>query len=222
MTDKMYRIARMTDLAAIGEDMTFADMQQLVAVAREFHPYGVFGLNCFTGWLIDELRGTDTMACGGLGGSNTGFEPTFLKVAEAREYVQMGCGDVDLIMNLVYLRSGMYDEALADLKAVRAAVPNIMKVIIETPYLKDEKLIKTACDIVIESGADFVKTSTGVFGPTTVEQVKLVKEHVGERIKVKAAGGIASVAMIDELIAVGVDRIGLGSAKFARFCRENG
>ena len=60
----MYQIARMTDLAAISEDMTFADMQDLVSVARKYHPKGVFGLNCFTKWLIDELRDTDTFAGG--------------------------------------------------------------------------------------------------------------------------------------------------------------
>ena len=115
----------------------------------------------------------------------------------------------DTVINLCDLKNGRYDLILSELKALKAACGNhILKVIIETCLLTDEEKIKM-CEVVTESGADYIKTSTGFStGGATPHDVALFKAHVGPNVKIKAAGGISSIADAEEFINLGADRLG--------------
>ncbi len=212
-------IAHILDAVAIGKEHNFKDMELLVAAAKKYDFHLIYGLNCFYPYLLKELKGSATIVGGGIASVSTGFEPTEQKVFAAKAYIDMGCGEVDMVMNLTYLRSGMEDYALEELKRIREVVPTTLKVIIEAPLLSDEQ-VKTACEIVVHSGADFVKTGTGFFGPTTLETVRQVRDAVNGRIQVKAAGGIMGYETVNAMLEMGVTRIGMGYKKAAAMLDE--
>ncbi|MEM2537004.1 MAG: deoxyribose-phosphate aldolase, partial [Candidatus Bathyarchaeia archaeon] len=139
-----------------------------------------------------------------------------IKAFEAVKAVEDGACELDMVMNLSALKSGDYELVKRDIEAV-VAVKRIssditVKVIIETPLLTDEEKI-TACKIVKEAGADFVKTSTGLFGGgATVEDVRLMRQVVGKNFGVKAAGGIRTYADAVAMIEAGANRIGTSTA----------
>ena len=113
------------------------------------------------------------------------------------------------MINVGHLKSGRYDEILAELKALKAACGDkILKVIIETCLLTNAEKIKM-CELVTLSGADYIKTSTGFStGGATREDVALFAAHIGEGVKIKAAGGIASLKDAEDFINLGADRLG--------------
>ncbi|MHA1505594.1 MAG: deoxyribose-phosphate aldolase [Candidatus Asgardarchaeia archaeon] len=145
-----------------------------------------------------------------------GSLPTELKVSEVEWCIENGADEVDMVMNIGALKSGKYDVVKKDIEeVVKAAKGKIVKVILEVPLLTRDEVIK-ACEIVKETGAHYVKTSTGFKGfkgwrPTTVEDVKLLKECVGDKLKVKAAGGIRTAEQAIAIIEAGAERIGTSS-----------
>ncbi|MCR5100286.1 MAG: deoxyribose-phosphate aldolase [Butyrivibrio sp.] len=143
-----------------------------------------------------------------------GYSCTASKVSEAVEAQKDGASEIDTVVNIGDVKSGRFDEVLTELKEIKKACgETTLKVIIETCYLTDEEKIKL-CKIVTEARADFIKTSTGFgTGGATVEDVRLMKENVGENVKVKAAGGINTIDDAKAMIEAGADR--LGSSKVA-------
>jgi len=137
-----------------------------------------------------------------------GANTSYIKIEEAREAVRHGAHEVDMVMNIGALKSGYLDFVEREIAAVIHAVTIPVKVIIETSYLThDEKV--TACEMVMRSGAAFVKTSTGFgLGGATPEDVSLMRQVVGTALGVKAAGGIRSYEQAVALIAAGASRIG--------------
>ena len=123
-----------------------------------------------------------------------------------------GADEIDMVINIGYMKSGMYDEVLDDIKAVRkASEGKTLKVIIETCLLTDDEKRK-ACELSEEAGADFVKTSTGFStGGATVEDVALMRSVVGDRLGVKASGGIRDYRTAKAMIEAGATRIGASS-----------
>jgi deoxyribose-phosphate aldolase len=121
-----------------------------------------------------------------------------------------GCGEIDMVMNIGRLKSGEFSEVEEDVKAVaRVVAPLPLKVIIELMYLTHAQ-VEQACRICVESGAAFVKTGTGWANRgTTLEDVKLVKSFVGDRIKIKASGGIRDLATLLEMYRAGARRFGV-------------
>lgn len=220
MTEKALAFARMVDSVAINARNTFDDIKQLVADAKKYHYFLIYGVACFNEYMIEQLKGTDTMVGGAVGNATgVGEEPTEFKVAMAKHWTEIGCGELDMFMNIPMLRSGMYDEVLKEVKAIRAAAPSILKVIIHTPLLTDEE-IKIASQIVVEGGGDFVKTGSGFYGPTTIEAVKIIKDAIGGKCQIKAAGGVQGLPMIEELKALGVTRFGLSNTKTVGIMEE--
>ncbi len=138
-----------------------------------------------------------------------GYSTTAIKVAETKDALQNGADEIDMVINVGRLKDKKYDDLLAEIKAVKAACPhNILKVIIETCLLTDEEKIKM-CEIVSASGADYIKTSTGFStGGATREDIALFKANVTGGLKIKAAGGIRSIADAEDFIALGADRLG--------------
>ncbi|MGP1433478.1 MAG: deoxyribose-phosphate aldolase [Catonella sp.] len=142
-------------------------------------------------------------------GFPNGYATTASKVFMAKDAVNNGAKEVDMVINIGWLKDKKYDELEAEIKAIKEAVGSlVLKVIIETCLLTDEEKIKM-CEIVTKAGADYIKTSTGFStAGATFDDVKLFSEHVGENVKIKAAGGIASLDDAYKFLELGADRLG--------------
>lgn len=142
-------------------------------------------------------------------GFPNGYSTTAVKVAETEDAVANGADEIDMVINVGFVKDRMWDELLSELKAVRAACRGkVLKVIIETCLLtRDEKI--ELCRIVSESGADYIKTSTGFStGGATAEDVDLLRRYTDKRLGVKAAGGISGLEDAERYIALGATRLG--------------
>ena len=142
-----------------------------------------------------------------------GYQVTAAKVTEAKEAIAQGCNEVDMVINITDVKNGLFDKVEEEIRQVKSACGNhILKVIIETCYLTEEEKI-AMCHAVTNAGADYIKTSTGFgTGGATVEDVKLFKEHIGPKVKIKAAGGVSSLEDLKTFIELGCDRIGTSRA----------
>ena len=142
-------------------------------------------------------------------GFPNGNTTTQTKVQEAREALADGADEIDMVINLGMVKEGDYSSVYEEICCLReVSRGKILKVIIETCLLTQEEKIKL-CQVVTKAGADFIKTSTGFAkGGATFEDVRLLREHVGENVKVKAAGGISSVEDAEKFLALGADRLG--------------
>ena len=142
-----------------------------------------------------------------------GAMSTAAKAFEAAEAVRDGADEIDMVIHIGQLKAGNTDYVLEDIKAVKAAIgDHVLKVIIETCLLTEEEKI-TMCRIVTESGAEYIKTSTGFStGGATFDDVRLFAEHVGEGVKIKAAGGIRSREDMEQFLQLGASRLGTSSA----------
>ena len=127
----------------------------------------------------------------------------------AKDAVNNGAKEVDMVINIGWLKVKKYDELEKEIKAIKEAVGSlVLKVIIETCLLTDEEKIKM-CEIVTKAGADYIKTSTGFStAGATFDDVKLFSEHIGKNVKIKAAGGIASLDDAYKFLELGADRLG--------------
>ena len=155
-----------------------------------------------------EYLGGRLPVCTVIGFPN-GYDSTAAKCFEAEDAVKNGADEIDMVINIGWARDGRWEDLLAEIKAVKAACGGrILKVIIECCLLTEAEKIRL-CEIVTESGADFIKTSTGFGGGgATREDVALMAAHVGPKVKIKAAGGIASLEDAADFIALGADRLG--------------
>ena len=142
-------------------------------------------------------------------GFPNGYTTTAAKCFEAADAVKNGAGEIDMVIHLGWVKDRKWDDLLAEIRAVKAACSGrLLKVFVETCFLTQEEKIRL-CGIVTESGADYIKTSTGFgTGGATREDVALFREHVGPGVRIKAAGGIAGLQDAQDLIALGADRLG--------------
>ena len=142
-------------------------------------------------------------------GFPNGYDTTASKVFMAKDAVNNGASEVDMVINIGWLKDKRYDELEAEIRAIKEAVGDkILKVIIETCLLTDEEKIKM-CEIVTKAGADYIKTSTGFSkAGATFDDIKLFSEHVGKNVRIKAAGGISSLEDAYKFLELGADRLG--------------
>ena len=142
-------------------------------------------------------------------GFPNGYSTTASKVFEAADSVENGADEVDMVINIGWVKDGRFDDVLNEIKAVKSACKGkILKVIIETCLLTDEEKIEM-CQIVTDSGADYIKTSTGFSkGGATKEDIILFSENIGKNVKMKAAGGIRSFEDAEAFLELGCDRLG--------------
>lgn len=142
-------------------------------------------------------------------GFPNGYDTTAAKCFEAADAVKNGASEVDMVINVGWVKDGLYDDVLNEIKAVKGHCDGkLLKVIIETCMLTDEEKIEM-CRVVSESGADYIKTSTGFGGGgATREDVALFKAHVAPHVKIKAAGGIADLKDAEDFVNLGADRLG--------------
>lgn len=142
-----------------------------------------------------------------------GYQTTAVKVFEARQAIADGADEVDMVVDLGDVKNGDFAQVTAEIAAVKGAVgAHILKVIVETCYLTEEEKIRL-CECVTEAGADYIKTSTG-FGTAgaRIEDIRLFKEHIGPKVKMKAAGGVKTREDLEMFLAEGCERIGTSSA----------
>lgn len=142
-------------------------------------------------------------------GFPNGYMTTAAKAFEAADAVRNGADEIDMVINLAMVKDRCWDEVAADIAAVRESTQGkVLKVIIETCLLTDEEKIRL-CQIVSDSGADYIKTSTGFStGGATREDVELLRKHSADHLKVKAAGGIKTLEDAEDMIRLGADRLG--------------
>ena len=155
-----------------------------------------------------EYVGDKLPICTVIGFPN-GYSTTAVKAFEAADAVKNGADEIDMVINVGWVKDGKYGDVLNEIKVVKEACGGkILKVIIETCLLTDEEKI-TMCDLVTRSGADFIKTSTGFStAGATFDDIALFKAHVGSHVKIKAAGGISSFEDAEKFIALGANRLG--------------
>ena len=142
-------------------------------------------------------------------GFPNGYDTTAAKCFMAEDAVKNGAGEIDMVINLGWVKDRKWDEVLAEIQAVKAACGGkLLKVIVECCFLTEEEKIRM-CGIVTASGADYIKTSTGFgTGGATREDVALFAKHVGPQVKIKAAGGIATLQDAEDFLRLGASRLG--------------
>ena len=187
------------------------DVQKLCEEAIEHEFYSVCVNGCYVVDAKHLLQGTDVKVAAVVG-FPLGAMTTAAKVFEAKEAVENGANEVDMVINVAKLKDGEFDYVENEIRQIKEAIgDNILKVIIETCYLTDEEKVK-ACELSLVAKADFVKTSTGFgTGGATYEDVKLMKSVVGNNAKVKASGGVRDKETAQKYVELGAERLGTSS-----------
>lgn len=213
-------IQRFIDHTLLAADATKEKIEKLCKEALEYHFASVCVNSCWVKLASEILSGSDVAVCTVVG-FPLGAMDTESKAYEAGKAVADGADEIDMVINIGYLKSGMTTEVLEDIKAVRKATEGrVLKVIIETCLLSDDEK-RIACELSAEAGADFVKTSTGFStGGATEHDVALMRSVVGDKLGVKASGGIRDYKKAKAMIDAGANRIG-ASAGIAIVKEEN-
>jgi deoxyribose-phosphate aldolase len=208
MSNLLLPLNRYFDHAILKSDATEAQVRDACAEAREGHFFGLAVNPCWTELIVSELKDSDVTVVG-VAGFPLGATTTRSKIAEALEAALLGAGEVDMVANIGRIVAGDLQFAEAEIKELRRELPDeiALKVIIEAPTLSVES-IRQATKAAINAGAQFVKTATGFFGATTSESLATVVEANNNQIKVKASGGVRTLAMAEEFIKLGADRLG--------------
>ena len=203
-------VARLIDPSALKIDTSHKDVLDLIEICKKYDFICAFVWPGFSKTLADGLRGTNTQ----LGTSlafPSGQETTAIKVKQAEYFVQLGADEIDMVMNIGFLKSGFYDRVKEDILAVKkVACGTSLKVIVESMLLNDEQLIH-ACKIVMDCGANYVKSGTGFSAnPTTYHHVALMKKTIGNNLRLKVAGGVRNLQTLLNMYVMGANRFGIG------------
>ena len=188
-----------------------SDIQKLCEEAIEHEFYSVCVNGCYVADAKHLLQGTDVKVAAVVG-FPLGAMTTAAKVFEAKEAVENGAGEIDMVINIAKLKDGEFEFVENEIRLIKEAIgDNVLKVIIETCYLTDEEKVK-ACELSLAAKADFVKTSTGFgTGGATYEDVKLMKSVVGDDAKVKASGGVRDKETAQKYVDLGAEGLGTSS-----------
>lgn len=205
---------KLIDHTLLKPEATDQEIKDLCREAKDCAFYSVCINPCHVNLAAQELSGCDVEITAVVG-FPLGASTTKAKAFETEEVCKTGASEVDMVINIGKLKSADYDYVLADIQKVVDAASeygSIVKVILESSLLTEEELVK-GCQLAMEGGAHFVKTSTG-FGPggATVDAVHLMKQTVGDELKIKAAGGIRDYDTAMKMIEAGADRIGASAS----------
>ena len=200
-------ILKHCDHTLLKQESTWAQIQEICDDGLKYHCASV----CIPAAYVRqaaEYVGNDLKICTVIGFPN-GYSTTEVKVFETEDAVRNGADEIDMVINLGWVKDQRWDDLLAEIKAVKeSCAGRILKVIVETCLLTEEEKIRM-CEIVTQSGADFIKTSTGFStGGATRADIALFKAHVGPNVKIKASGGIHSMEDAQALMDLGADRLG--------------
>ena len=195
------------DHTLLSPTATWEEIRALCDEGMEYKTASV----CIPASYVNQAKayvGNKLAICTVIGFPN-GYDTTKAKCFMAADAVEKGADEVDMVINLGWVKDGKFELVLEEIKAVKAACKGkCLKVIIETCLLTKEEKIQM-CRVVTAAGADYIKTSTGFStGGATFEDIALFAENVGENVKIKAAGGIGSIRDAEEFIRLGADRLG--------------
>jgi len=208
MTLTAHALAQMIDHTLLKPEATAADVAALVAEGVEL---GVYSVCVSPSMLPVDAQGLKVaVVCG----FPSGAHASSVKAAEAALAAENGADEVDMVINLGAAKAGDWDGVQADIAAVRQAIGGrVLKVIIESAALSDDEIVR-ACQAAEAARADFVKTSTGFHpaGGASVHAVELMKRTVGDRLSIKASGGIRTLAQAQAMIDAGATRLGMSAA----------
>ena len=211
------QILKMCDHTILASGATWDDVRDVLDDAKKFGTASA----CIPPTYVAAARryvGKRLKICTVIGFPN-GYSTTETKVFECRNAIENGADEIDAVINIGWLKDKKYEEILDELSALRSVCGDkILKVIIETCLLTEDEKIKM-CELVSESGADFIKTSTGFSsGGATPQDIALFKNHIDPSVKIKAAGGISSFEDAERLIMLGADR--LGTSRLVKIMKE--
>ena len=190
---------------------TWEDIKVLCDEAIEYGTASVCVPACYIS-RIHKTYGNKINICTVVG-FPLGYSVTEAKVLETKKAIEDGANEIDMVINISDVKNGDLEKVTKEIAALKEACGDkILKVIIETCYLTEEEKI-AMCKSVTEAGADYIKTSTG-FGTAgaTIEDIRLFKKYIGPNVKMKAAGGVKTIADLEMFINEGCDRIGTSSA----------
>ncbi|MFH1701736.1 MAG: deoxyribose-phosphate aldolase [Candidatus Zixiibacteriota bacterium] len=208
----MIDFARYFDHTLLKPDATES---QIIKLCLEAVKYGFYSVIVNPVWIpvaVKEIN-TTNVKTGSVCGFPLGANTTNIKKSEALLAEQQGANEIDVVANLGWLKSGEFTAVENELTEIRKSLSNstILKVIIETPVLDEDKWLDT-CRAVINSGGDSIKSATGFLGPTPVEHIRKLKEICRDQIQIKAVGGIKSAETARDMIIAGASRIGCSAS----------
>lgn len=214
------KILSMVDHTLLKQESTWEQIKALCDDAIKYQTASV----CIPPSFVREAKeymisqGADIAICTVIGFPN-GYNTTNVKWFETKDAILNGADEIDMVINIGWVKDGKYDAILNEIDKVKEACDGrILKVIIETCLLTEEEKIKM-CEVVSNSKADYIKTSTGFSkAGATFEDVKLMEENMSDRKKIKAAGGISSIADAEKFIELGASR--LGTSRIVKIVKE--
>ncbi len=200
----------MVDHTLLKTDATRGQVSALVAEAKELGAYSV----CVSPSMLPITDDLGHLKVATVCGFPSGNHTAAAKAAEAAESSKLGAHEIDMVINIGYLKESRPEKVVEEIEAVRAVTSGVLKVIIESAALSDEEIV-AACNAAETAGADYVKTSTGYHpaGGATVEAVALMSQTVDGSLGVKASGGIRDWATAQAMVAAGATRLGLSGTR---------
>ena len=203
-------IAFTMDPSALAINASYEDMYEMVEMCKKYDFGCSFTWPAYYPEFSAALKGTNT-AFGASLAFPSGQEPTFIKQSQAEWFMSMDAVEIDMVMNVGWLRSKRFKETTEDILAVRRVIGDTsLKVIIEAMQLTDEEIVN-ACKVCLDASADYVKTGSGFsHDPTTLHHVELIKETIGEQAKIKVAGGVRDLKTLLQMYKRGARRYGIG------------
>ncbi|ANY70126.1 deoxyribose-phosphate aldolase [Paenibacillus sp. BIHB 4019] len=208
----MLNLSGMIDHTLLRADATKAEIAKLTEEAKQYEFASVCVNPTWVAFAAEQLAGSKSKVCTVIG-FPLGASTSTVKAFETGNAIANGADEIDMVINIGALKDGNDDYVEQDIKAVvdAAAGKAIVKVIIETSLLTDEEKVR-ACELAVKAGADFVKTSTGFStGGATAEDVALMRKTVGDKLGVKASGGVRGLDDMKKMIEAGATRIGASS-----------
>ncbi|ADY57577.1 Deoxyribose-phosphate aldolase [Syntrophobotulus glycolicus DSM 8271] len=204
-------LPRIIDISCVKSHHRLEEIDKMIAAAKTHQFICIFALPSFTAYLIEQLKDEPEIMVGGTVGFPSGCDTTAAKVFQAKELLNMGCDELDMVINISQLKSQNDEFVFRDIKAVTdVAEGKPVKAILEVTLLTDEEIVR-ASKIAMEAGVSFIKTSTGWLPePTTVRHIKLIKAAIQNKTKIKAAGGIRDLSILLEMMEAGCSRFGIG------------
>jgi deoxyribose-phosphate aldolase len=205
-------LGRTIELSVLAPDHTLQDVDSACEAAVT---HGLASV-CVAPYVVERavrlLRGTPVKVCGTVG-IPLGYSGLAAKVSETRTAIEAGAAEIDMVINLVAMKSGRYGDVRAEIEAIRRLTAGCtLKVILECCYLTDTEKAR-GCEYAREAGADYIVTNTGFGkGGARLRDIELVRRLTGRRMRIKAAGGIASFSQVREFLRVGATRIGTSDA----------
>jgi deoxyribose-phosphate aldolase len=214
---KKEEILKYVDHTLLLQTATWGEIKEICDDAVKYGVASIMIPPCYVRQAVDYVGGKCPVAT--VIGFPNGNTTTATKLFEAKEALENGAREIDMVINIGWLKDGKYDQVEEEIRALKeAAGEKVLKVIIETCLLTDEEKIKM-CELCAKAGADFIKTSTGFSkSGATFEDVKLMKEHASGGLKVKAAGGIKSLDDAEKFIELGAER--LGTSRIVKIIKE--